>query len=131
MDIYDRIELRTKELGISKAHATNKAREYVFAGRTGKPVENSGLRRLTTVTASRPGFKCGMHALRHTFATNAIRAGVDMRTLADLLGHSDVAFTMQVYGHTDDTMKAAAMERIHNVGKASKDKNAASDGENE
>lgn len=29
------------------------------------------------------------------------------------------------------TMKAAAMERIHNVGKASKDKNAASDGENE
>jgi len=38
---------------------------------------------------------------------------------------------MQVYGHTDDTMKAAAMERIHNVGKASKDKNAASDGENE
>jgi len=54
-----------------------------------------------------------------------------MRTLAELLGHSDVAFTMQVYGHTDDTMKAAAMERIHNVGKASKDKNAASDGENE
>ena len=40
-------------------------------------------------------------------------------------------YDMQVYGHTDDTMKAAAMERIHNVGKASKDKNAASDGENE
>ena len=112
-------------------YALNKAREYVFAGRTGKPVENSGLRRLTTITAARLGFKAGMHALRHTFATNAIRAGVDMRTLAELLGHSDVAFTMQVYGHTDDTMKAAAMERIHNIGKASKGKNTAIDGENE
>ena len=61
---------------------------------------------------------------------NAIRAGVDMRTLAELLGHSDVAFTMQVYGHSDDAMKAAAMERIHNVGKASKDKNTASDDNN-
>ena len=56
----------------------------------------------------------------------------NMKRRADeLLGHSDVAYTMQVYGHSDDTMKAAAMERIHNVGKASKDKNAASDGENE
>jgi len=34
-------------------------------------------------------------------------------------------------GERIQTMKAAAMERIHNIGKASKDKNAASDGENE
>jgi integrase len=43
-----------------------------------------------------------------------------MRTLSELLGHSDVAFTMQVYGHSDAALKADAMTRIHNVGKASK-----------
>ena len=108
----------------------NKAREYVFAGRTGKPVENSGLRRLVTVTAARLGFKAGMHALRHTFAANAIRAGVDMRTLAELLGHSDVAFTMQVYGHSDVALKVDAIARIHSIGKDGKSNYANKRGDN-
>jgi len=66
----------------------------------------------------------------NTSRANEYDIPANMRTLSELLGHSDVAFTMQVYGHTDDTMKAAAMERIHNVGKASKDKNTASDDNN-
>lgn len=109
MDIYDRIELRTKELGISKAHISTTlgmARTWL-----------NGAQSYQTFLPP------------ETVDKIAIRAGVDMRTLAELLGHSDVAFTMQVYGHSDDAMKAAAMERIHNIGKASKGKNAASDGE--
>ena len=105
----------------------NKARKYVCGAPS--PREQR-LRRLTTITAARLGFKAGC-ALPAHLRRERIRAGVDMRTLAELLGHSDVAFTMQVYGHTDDTMKAAAMERIHNIGKASKGKNTAIDGENE
>lgn len=40
-----------------------------------------------------------MHVLRHTFASACLSAGVDIRTLADWLGHADPAFTLRVYGH--------------------------------
>ncbi|MFD8569585.1 tyrosine-type recombinase/integrase [Streptomyces sp. NPDC059639] len=40
-----------------------------------------------------------MHALRHLFAAEAINEGVDVYTLADLLGHEDPAFTLRRYVH--------------------------------
>ncbi|MFD9905686.1 tyrosine-type recombinase/integrase [Streptomyces sp. NPDC059063] len=40
-----------------------------------------------------------MHALRHLFASEAINEGVDVYTLADLLGHEDPAFTLRRYVH--------------------------------
>ncbi|MFI5526992.1 tyrosine-type recombinase/integrase [Kitasatospora sp. NPDC051853] len=40
-----------------------------------------------------------MHALRHLFASEALNEGVDVYTLADLLGHEDPAFTLRRYVH--------------------------------
>nr|WP_310729375.1 site-specific integrase [Streptomyces sp. N2A] len=40
-----------------------------------------------------------MHALRHLFASEAINEGVDVYTLADLLGHEDPAFMLRRYVH--------------------------------
>ncbi|EGJ77878.1 putative phage integrase family protein [Streptomyces sp. Tu6071] len=40
-----------------------------------------------------------MHALRHLYASEAINEGVDVYTLADLLGHEDPAFTLRRYVH--------------------------------
>lgn len=41
----------------------------------------------------------GMHILRHTFASACLAEGVDVRTLAEFLGHANPAFTLQVYSH--------------------------------
>ena len=41
------------------------------------------------------------HVLRHTFCTNAQKAGMDVKTLQYLMGHSNVSVTLDVYTHTD------------------------------
>ncbi|MCI9598062.1 MAG: site-specific integrase [Firmicutes bacterium] len=39
------------------------------------------------------------HALRHTFATNCVSSGVDIKSLSEILGHSDVKITLNRYVH--------------------------------
>ena len=41
------------------------------------------------------------HVLRHTFCTNAQQAGIDVKSLQALMGHSNVSVTLDVYTHTD------------------------------
>lgn len=52
------------------------------------------------------------HDLRHTYAVSAIRAGDDIKTVSDNLGHATVAFTLDVYGHVTDQMKQASADRM-------------------
>ena len=49
------------------------------------------------------------HDLRHTFATHAMKGGVDAKTLANILGHTDASFTLDTYTHvTGDMQKNAS-----------------------
>ena len=41
----------------------------------------------------------GMHAFRHTFATNCYNRGCDVKILSKLLGHADVSITYNIYIH--------------------------------
>jgi integrase len=41
----------------------------------------------------------GFHGLRHTYASMLLADGIDVRTLAEYLGHSDPGFTLRVYTH--------------------------------
>ena len=52
------------------------------------------------------------HALRHTFATQALRYGMDVKTLACTIGHESVETTLNVYSHTTDEGMRTAAQRI-------------------
>ena len=54
----------------------------------------------------------GVHALRHTFATRAVESGMDLRTLSEILGHTKVSLTLQLYAHSTMEMKVEAMNCI-------------------
>ena len=50
------------------------------------------------------------HDLRHTFATHAMRSGVDAKTLSSILGHTNASFTLDTYTHvTTDMQKNASV----------------------
>lgn len=52
------------------------------------------------------------HCLRHTFATKCVRAGVDIKTLSELLGHSSVQITLDRYVHSDMETKRVQIEKL-------------------
>ncbi|GHU35888.1 site-specific integrase [Clostridia bacterium] len=54
-------------------------------------------------------------ATRHTFATRALENGVDIKTLSEILGHSNAAFTMNFYAHSVDAHKRECMEAVATV----------------
>ncbi|WP_304622607.1 site-specific integrase [Pelosinus baikalensis] len=54
-----------------------------------------------------------IHDLRHTFATNALEAGVDLKTVSDILGHSDISITANHYLHPSRENKRNAIEKAN------------------
>lgn len=58
--------------------------------------------------------RIGHHDLRHLFATTAIEAGIDIPTVAKIMGHQDGgALAMKVYGHLRDEHAQAAMQKVY------------------
>ncbi len=61
--------------------------------------------------------KCGIcqvnfHALRHTFATRCMESGMDMKSLSELLGHSNVNITLGIYVHSTLEHKRKQLEAM-------------------
>ena len=52
------------------------------------------------------------HVFRHTFCTNMANAGMDIKTLQYVMGHSDVGVTLNVYTHASYDRAAEQMARI-------------------
>ena len=52
------------------------------------------------------------HSLRHTFATRCIEAGVDVKTLSEILGHANVSLTLNTYVHSSFEMKKCQLEKL-------------------
>ena len=50
--------------------------------------------------------------LRHTFATRCIEAGVDVKSLSEILGHANVNITLNTYVHSSDNLKKKYVKRL-------------------
>lgn len=65
------------------------------------------------IAAEKAGLEnVSFHTLRHTFATRCIEAGFDVKTLSEILGHSDVKTTLNRYVHSSFEFKQENMEKL-------------------
>jgi integrase len=55
------------------------------------------------------------HDLRHSAATILLAMGVNIKVIQELLGHSDIAITLRVYGHLLPSMQAEVVEKWEGV----------------
>lgn len=84
--------------------------KYLFSYHDGKPIEY--VYRSFGTALKRSGIKkCTFHSLRHTFATRAVMAGVDIVTVQELLGHKTIAMTKR-YSHPTPEHKKKAVNLI-------------------
>lgn len=55
------------------------------------------------------------HALRHTFSTRALEVGMDYKTLSEILGHSSVGITLDLYAHSLNEHKRSEMNKLGQI----------------
>lgn len=72
-----------------------KPNDYVFG--FNKPLTLTVLRRRWKTYCSNIGIDIHMHQLRHSYAKTLYRSGVDAKTAQNLLGHSNISVTMDIY----------------------------------
>ena len=77
--------------------------QALFIGRSGKRLSRKGIWKNYAKWAAITGTSSHIHALRHSFATGLLEGGADLRTVQELLGHTDLK-TTQVYTHIERSM---------------------------
>lgn len=59
--------------------------------------------------------RTNFHTLRHTFATNCVNGGMDIKSLSEILGHSDVKITLNCYMHPTLETKRQYMNALSSI----------------
>lgn len=96
--------------------------DYVLTG-TCKLIEPRTFRKFYTKMMN----DCGVtpikfHSLRHTFASINIENGTDVKTISEILGHNDIAITLQTYTHSSNKAKAKAIDKFNQMFKSQEEK---------
>lgn len=85
----------------------------VFTTETGRYVNNVMLyQRFKYIMRKLGKPEMRFHDLRHTYAVNSLRAGDDIKTVQENLGHSTAAFTLSTYAHATQGMKLESANRM-------------------
>jgi site-specific recombinase XerD len=83
---------------------------YIFCTNTGRVIDYHNLNRLLRNCLESLNLESrSVHALRHTFATNFVRANNNYAVGAKLMGHANISTFLNLYVHSGEDMEADAI----------------------
>ena len=100
---------------VERRVAGSRWREHglVFTTGLGTPIEPRNLNRSFAALCESAGVRrIRLHDLRHTCATLLLAQGVDLRTIMEILGHSAIAVTGNLYTHVRVETQRTALDRL-------------------
>lgn len=111
---YSKREIPISKYIVELLLSFNHDKKYIFGGN--KPMEPRTLqyhfkKYLQDAKIPNKNF----HVLRHTFATNCIEGGSDVKSLSEILGHSDVQITLNRYVHPSIEAKRRYLEILSRI----------------
>lgn len=115
--LYDDI-VKYKDLQdqIAKEYPGYNAGGYVFCQESGKPYEPDSFVGLFQRCVKRAAIPyTNFHCLRHTFATRSLEQGMDVATLAKMMGHSNPSVTLQKYAHALPDHQQESIEKLDSL----------------
>ncbi|MGR3175926.1 MAG: site-specific tyrosine recombinase XerD [Candidatus Scalindua sp.] len=86
----------------------------LFLSRTGKRLRRENIWSLVKKYAIKAGIRSNIspHTLRHSFATHLLEGGADLRSVQEMLGHSNIS-TTQIYTHIDRKYLKSIHQKFH------------------
>jgi integrase len=86
---------------------------FVFTTEFGEPCDPRNALRALRAAAAKAGLPpAGLHTLRHSAASVMLTRGVPLKVVSDILGHSSIAITGDIYGHVSPDIARQAMETL-------------------
>ena len=98
--------------------------DSLFLNNHGKKITRQGFYKILKSLGKKANLqrKFSPHTLRHSFATHMLSGGADLRSLQELLGHSDIA-TTQIYTHITNKKIKENYDKFHPRSKKGNEKN--------
>jgi len=86
----------------------------LFLSRTGKKLRRENIWSVVKKYAIKAGIRQNIspHTLRHSFATHLLEGGADLRSVQEMLGHSNIS-TTQIYTHIDRKYLKSIHQKFH------------------
>ena len=86
--------------------------QIMFISQQQKPITRQEIWERLKLYSEEAGVQSKVHTLRHSFATHLLQNGADLRSVQELLGHSDIR-TTEIYTHVDTDDIFNAFEKAH------------------
>ncbi len=86
---------------------------YILTGERGKYIEPRTMQNRFKTYVKESGISdANFHSLRHTFATRCVEVGFELKSLSEVLGHSNVNITLNRYVHSSFELKHSNMNKL-------------------